>query len=272
VSPPALAMLRTLFTCSRPATSVRAAPSPRDPRRVRLGTRARPARPTGLSSPALPGPTVAAVQGPAARVLPAAGVEVPSLPQQRAQVPVPQVSIRCRRASRALIRMRFPIALAADGAEAWRRRMTATCAGFYCPAGSTNATASVCPLGTWCDLGTGTPQPCAPGFTSGNQTGLTTAQCAGPCPGGYLCQGEPRRVLLMVVPTRCACRHQCPCSSQLGNSRQACLPADPLPRWGIHPSAVRQRDRVLPCGVKCPDPGDSRVLHGTCCGPRHQRN
>ncbi len=60
--------------------------------------------------------------------------------------------------------------------------------GWYCPAGSTNATAVQCPAGQYCGLGAGAPQPCAPGFY-GNAAGLATAQCSGVCPPGYYCPG-----------------------------------------------------------------------------------
>ena len=62
---------------------------------------------------------------------------------------------------------------------------TSTCSGnctpgYFCPAGSKNSTAAICPTGSYCPLGSGAPILCPIG-TFGNSTGLTTAACTGTC-------------------------------------------------------------------------------------------
>jgi hypothetical protein len=56
-------------------------------------------------------------------------------------------------------------------------------AGYACAAGSVNATASVCPPGTFSLAGAGTCSDCAAG-RFGNASGLGVAACSGLCPGG----------------------------------------------------------------------------------------
>ena len=63
---------------------------------------------------------------------------------------------------------------------------TGACAsGYACPAGSTNATAAICPAGTYSTGGAGACTNCPDGVF-GNTTGLTTANCSGLCPAGYV--------------------------------------------------------------------------------------
>ena len=79
-------------------------------------------------------------------------------------------------------------------------------AGYYCPAGSTNATAAVCPAGFYSSAGAAVCSPCpvgrygstlaassaacdgpgAPG-RYGDTAGATNDSCAGACPAGYAC-------------------------------------------------------------------------------------
>ena len=79
-------------------------------------------------------------------------------------------------------------------------------AGYYCPAGSTNATSAACPPGTYSDTGAAActlcpagrygaalaaassacDGPCAAG-RYGDAPGATNDSCAGECPAGYAC-------------------------------------------------------------------------------------
>ena len=88
---------------------------------------------------------------------------------------------------------------------------TGLCAdGYYCPAGSTNATAALCPDGYVCTAGVVTL--CTPGHYSGpqrtscrscaggyygNVSGLSSQYCSGPCPAGYACPAGS------ATPTAC---------------------------------------------------------------------
>lgn len=81
-------------------------------------------------------------------------------------------------------------------------------AGYYCPSGSVNATAVVCPLGSFCPPAAGTPTPCGPGVF-GNSTALVTTLCSGQCPAGYFCPGPT------VTPIPCGnATVYCPSGSQ----------------------------------------------------------
>ena len=64
-------------------------------------------------------------------------------------------------------------------------QFNATCAGpcaagWFCPSGSTNATAVVCPPGSYCEAGAAAPVLC-PAGTFGDTPGLETASCSGEC-------------------------------------------------------------------------------------------
>ena len=68
-------------------------------------------------------------------------------------------------------------------------------AGYFCPIGSTSATATLCPEGSYCLSGTSGPVPCS-GGVFGASAGLGTSQCSGPCPAGFFCPGKvPEAVL-----------------------------------------------------------------------------
>jgi hypothetical protein len=61
---------------------------------------------------------------------------------------------------------------------------TAVCsAGFFCPAGSTNGTANICPMGQYSTGGAASCTACAAG-RYGNTTGLTSSSCSGACEAG----------------------------------------------------------------------------------------
>jgi hypothetical protein len=63
---------------------------------------------------------------------------------------------------------------------------TGSCsAGYMCPAGSTNSTAAVCPMGFYSLDGAAGCWQCLPG-RFGSAVGLTSGTCSGPCdPGSY---------------------------------------------------------------------------------------
>lgn len=64
----------------------------------------------------------------------------------------------------------------------------ACAAGYYCPPGSTNATAILCPMGSYCAPGSSAPLPCGGGVLA-NAVALTSFRCNGACPTGYYCPG-----------------------------------------------------------------------------------
>jgi hypothetical protein len=64
---------------------------------------------------------------------------------------------------------------------------TGTCVqGYACPAGSTNATALICPAGLYSYAGAAVCAECPPG-TFGDSPGLSSALCSGACTAGYAC-------------------------------------------------------------------------------------
>ncbi len=56
-------------------------------------------------------------------------------------------------------------------------------AGYACPAGSVNATVTLCPAGTYSTVGSSVCTPCVAGLY-GDTPGLPLAACTGPCPAG----------------------------------------------------------------------------------------
>lgn len=56
-------------------------------------------------------------------------------------------------------------------------------AGYACAAGSTNATAALCPAGKYSLSGAGSCTNCSAG-SYGDATGLNTTACSGACPAG----------------------------------------------------------------------------------------
>ncbi len=56
-------------------------------------------------------------------------------------------------------------------------------AGYFCVAGSTNATAAICPVGRYSSWGAGACEDCPVGLF-GNTSGLNSPECSGPCPAG----------------------------------------------------------------------------------------
>jgi hypothetical protein len=94
-------------------------------------------------------------------------------------------------------------------------------AGYYCPDGSTNSTAAMCPTGTYSVGGSSICQPCPAGqygstsaMTSpsctgpcdagrfGSLPGLTTPSCSGACTAGYSCPAGSTNGTAVVCPVR----------------------------------------------------------------------
>ncbi len=61
-------------------------------------------------------------------------------------------------------------------------------AGYVCPSGSSNSTASVCPAGRFSLSGAASCSAC-PSGTFGGTVALQSPACSGVCPAGYYCPG-----------------------------------------------------------------------------------
>ena len=104
-------------------------------------------------------------------------------------------------------------------------------AGYFCPAGSTNGTAALCPAGYYCLAGasTGTSSACLPGqFSSagavscspcdagtyGASPALNTSSCTGPCSAGSYCPAGSS----VPAPAACPAGFACPSGSANGTA------------------------------------------------------
>jgi hypothetical protein len=64
-------------------------------------------------------------------------------------------------------------------------------AGYFCPEGSSNATAAPCVPGSFCLAGSSSPVLCLPGVY-GSTYRLQSPLCTGSCPAGFYCPGRCR--------------------------------------------------------------------------------
>jgi hypothetical protein len=74
-------------------------------------------------------------------------------------------------------------------------------AGHFCPAGSTNASAVRCPIGTYSDIGAGFCRPC-PAGRFGSSLGLSSSACSGACnvSGSYCPPGSTSNTSAIACP------------------------------------------------------------------------
>ena len=73
-------------------------------------------------------------------------------------------------------------------------------AGYFCPGGSTNATAAICPIGRY-SIGAGFCRPC-PAGRFGSSVGLSSLLCSGACnvPGAYCPPGSTSNTSVIPCP------------------------------------------------------------------------
>jgi hypothetical protein len=89
-------------------------------------------------------------------------------------------------------------------------------AGYVCPAGSPNATVTLCGAGTFSIAGSSPPcTPCAAG-RYGATTGLPTAACSGQCLAGYY--GATTGLTLSTCTGPCTPGYACPAGSANGTA------------------------------------------------------
>jgi hypothetical protein len=103
-------------------------------------------------------------------------------------------------------------------------------AGYSCPAGSINATATPCPVGTYSLTGWGVCGACPPG-RFGNTSTTTNASCMGPCAAGYAC----------LAASTIATASLCPVGRTSGPGAAVCtlaLPAANQPAFTFMSAAV----------------------------------
>jgi hypothetical protein len=105
-------------------------------------------------------------------------------------------------------------------------------AGYTCPSGSTVATASMCPAGTYSLAGAAECTPCAAGTYSG--TAARPSPCSSPCTAGHAC---PAGSAVAII---------CPAGQYSLASAASCSLCPPG-RYGLSPGTVSQA-----CDAPCP--------------------
>lgn len=121
-------------------------------------------------------------------------------------------------------------------------------AGYFCVAGSTSATATICPLGSYCPASSSVATACAAGLY-GSTTALATSSCTGPCTAGYWCPLGASS----ATANACAAGYYCPPAA---GAAIAC----PL---GTYASVTRSTTAA--CGGQC-----SAGRYGCCLRARRE--
>jgi hypothetical protein len=153
-------------------------------------------------------------------------------------------------------------------------------AGFACDAGSTSATATICPAGRFSEAGAGQCTLCPSGKFSfegldrcvdcasghyGSRIGMTSAFCSGPCSAGYACVAGSTNATALLCPagryseagagqcTLCPAGQYSASPGQVSCSSCACMPG-----WTCAVGAT------LATGTPCPE-GASSAGGGAPC-------
>jgi hypothetical protein len=71
--------------------------------------------------------------------------------------------------------------------------------GYSCPAGSTNATAVICPAGSYSVAAAAMCTPC-PGGRYGSSLAMSVAACSGACTAGYACPAGSTNATTSICP------------------------------------------------------------------------
>jgi hypothetical protein len=142
-------------------------------------------------------------------------------------------------------------------------------AGFACPPGSTNATVTLCPPGTYSPGGQGSCLLC-PGGRFGTISGATLSSCGGSCSPGYACPpGSTNATVALCPPGTYSAGSMDTCANCSAGFSCRAGSTSSSPAVDVCPPGTYGPGGAVTCwncsaGFAGPDPGNSDA---SCGGP-----